>query len=53
MEEKYKEDTVLDLLFRAAKSNPSKTYCKSVDHEFTYQQFISAIIKLSGEISKK
>ena len=53
MEKKFREDTVLDLLFRAAKNNPSKTYCKSVDHEFTYQQFISAIIKLSCEISRK
>ena len=53
MEKKFREDTILDLLFRAAKNNPSKTYCKSVDHEFTYQQFISAIIKLSSEISSK
>ena len=53
MEKKHKERTVLDLLFQAAKSNPSKTYCKSVNHELTYQQFISAIVKLSGEISQK
>ena len=53
MEKKIREDTVLDLLFRAAKSNPSKIYCKSVDHQFTYQQFISAIVKLSSEISRK
>ncbi len=53
MEKKNKERTVLDLLFRAAKSYPSKIYCKSVNHELTYQQFISAIVKLSGEISQK
>ena len=52
--EKYStEGTVLDLLFRAARENPSKTYCKSADHEFTYHQFISAIIKLSSKISQK
>ena len=53
MEKKFREDTVLDLLIRAARNNPSRTYCKSVAHEFTYQQFISAIIKLSGEITRK
>ena len=53
MEKKNREDTVLDLLFRAAKRNPSKIYCKSVNHNLTYQQFISAVIKLSREISQK
>ncbi len=53
MQKKNREDTVLDLLFRAAKSNPSKTYCKSVSHNLTYQQFMSAVIKLSREISQK
>ena len=53
MENKLKNNTVLDLLFRAANSNPSKTYCKSPDHEFTYQQFTTACIKLSNEIAKK
>ena len=52
--EKYStEGTVLDLLFRAAQENPSKTYCKSANHEFTYHQFISAIIKLLSEISQE
>ncbi len=52
--EKYStEGTVLDLLFRAARENPSKTYCKSAHHEFTYHQFISATIKLSSKISQK
>ena len=53
MKKKIGGDTLLDLLFRAAKSDPSKIYCKSVDHQFTYQQFISAIVKLSSEISGK
>ena len=53
MENNFKYTTVLDLLFRAANSNPSKTYCKSANHEFTYQQFITACIKLSNEISDK
>ena len=53
MEKKHKEGTVLDLLFRAARINPSKIYCKSADYEFTYQQFISAIVKLSSKISQK
>ena len=53
MKKKIGGDTLLDLLFRAAKSDPSKIYCKSVDHQFTYQQFISAIFKLSSEISGK
>ena len=45
--------SVLDLLFNAANRNPSKTYCKSANHEFTYQQFITACIKLANEISNK
>ena len=49
----FKNTTVLDLLFRAAKSNPSKTYCKSSHHEFTYQQFINACIRLSNKINDK
>ena len=49
----FKNTTVLDLLFRAVKSNPSKTYCKSAHHEFTYQQFVTACIKLSNKISHK
>ncbi|MDC3090513.1 acyl--CoA ligase, partial [Paracoccaceae bacterium] len=53
MEKNIREDTALDLLFRAAKRDPSKPYCKSVDHQFTYQQFISAIVKLASEISGK
>ena len=53
MESKFKPTTVLDLLFQAAKTNPSKTYCKSADHEFTYQNFIGACIKLSKKISNK
>ncbi len=53
MEKKNNEGTVLDLLFRAAKNNPSKTYCKSVSHELTYQQFISAMVNLSIKISQK
>ena len=46
-------NTTLDLLFNAANRNPSKTYCKSANHEFTYQQFVAACIKLSKEISDK
>ena len=53
MESKFKSTTVLDLLFQAAKTTPSKTYCKSADHEFTYQNFIGACIKLSKKISNK
>ena len=53
MESKFKSTTVLDLLFQAAKATPSKTYCKSANHEFTYQQFINACIKLANEISNK
>ncbi len=53
MENKFIADTVLDLLFDAANRDPSKIYCKSAHHEFTYQQFISACIKLSKEISQK
>ena len=53
MENSFANTTVLDLLFRAANSNPSKTYCKSANHEFTYRQFITACIKLSNEISEK
>ena len=53
MENNLKNNTVLDLLFRAANRNPSKTYCKSANHEFTYQQFINACIKLANEISNK
>ncbi len=53
MMDKLKVSTVLDLLFRAANTYPSKTYCKSADHEFTYQHFIAACIKLSKQISKK
>ena len=53
MEKKHKENTVLDLLVRSAKSDPYKTYCMSVSHNLTYQQFISAVIKLSREISQK
>ena len=53
MENNLKNNTVLDLLFRAANSNPSKTYCKSDYHEFTYQQFITACITLSNKITKK
>ena len=51
MESKFKSTTVLDLLFQAANTNPSKTYCKSADHEFTYQNFLAASIKLSKKIS--
>ena len=47
METKFESTTVLDLLFQAANTAPSKTYCKSADHEFTYQNFIAASIKLS------
>ncbi len=53
MKNKFKNNTVLDLLFRAANSNPSKTYCKSTHYEFTYQQFTTACVKLSNEIAKK
>ena len=53
MENSFANTSVLDLLFRAANSNPSKTYCKSDNHEFTYRQFITACIKLSNEISDK
>ena len=53
MKNNFKATTVLDLLFHAANTNPSKTYCKSADHKFTYQHFIAACIKLSKEISNK
>ena len=53
MENTFANITVLDLLFSAANRNPSKTYCKSANHEFTYKQFITACIKLSNEISDK
>ena len=53
MENNFKYTTVLDLLIRAANSNPTRTYCKSSQHEFTYQQFLTACIKLSNEISEK
>ena len=53
MENNFTNTTVLDLLFRAAKRNPSKTYCKSAHHEFTYQQFITACMKLSKDIANK
>ena len=43
---KKREDTVLDILFRATKRNPSKTYCKSASHNLTYQQFISTGYKI-------
>ena len=42
MEKNFKATTVLDLLFHAANTNPSKVYCKSADHEFTYKHFIAA-----------
>jgi len=53
MEKNITEYTALDLLFHAAKSDPSKTYCKAVDHQFTYQEFISAVVKLASKISGK
>ena len=53
MKNTFTNTTVLDLLFNAATMNPSKTYCKSAHHEFTYQQFVAACIKLSKEISDK
>ena len=53
MKNTFTNTTVLDLLFNAANRNPSKTYCKSADHEFTYQNFIAACIKLSKKISNK
>ena len=53
MEKNFKATTVLDLLFNAANTNPSKVYCKAADHEFTYKQFVAACIKLSKKISKK
>ena len=53
MKNTYANTTVLDLLFNAANRNPSKTYCKSANHEFNYQQFVAACIKLSKEISDK
>ena len=53
MEKNFKATTVLDLLFHAANTNPSKVYCKSADHQFTYKHFIAACIKLSKKISKK
>ena len=53
MENNSKKTTVLDLLFRAANSNPSKIYCKFSNHEFTYQQFITACIRLSDKINDK
>ena len=49
----FKATTVLDLLFHAANNNPFKTYCKSACHQFTYQHFIAACIKLSKEIAYK
>ena len=53
MKNNFTNTTVLDLLFKAANRNPSKTYCKSAHHEFTYQQFVAACIKLSNKISDK
>ena len=53
MKNTFTNTTVLDLLLNAVNRNPSKTYCKSANHEFTYQQFITACIKLANEISNK
>ena len=53
MKNTFTNSTVLDLLSNAANRTPSKTYCKSAQHEFTYQQFVSACVKLSNEISEK
>ena len=54
MKKKKKEKTRYSTFyFVPPKRNPSKTYCKSASHNLTYQQFISAVIKLSREISQK
>ncbi len=53
MENNFKAYTVLELLLNAANKNPSKVYCKSAKHEFTYQHFVTACIELSKEISKQ
>ncbi len=53
MKNTFTNTSVLDLLIRATNRSPSKTYCKSTHHEFTYQQFVAACIKLSNEISDK
>ena len=53
MQSNSKVTTVIDLLLRATKNNPSKIYCKSDDHEFTYRHFTAACIKLSKQISYK
>ena len=44
---------VLDLLLYAAKTNPKIIYCKSSKHEFSYEEFVFACIKLAKEIEKK
>ena len=52
METSIKHSNVLDLLLYAAISNPKVIYCKSSKHEFTYEQFVFACIKLSKQIKK-
>ena len=53
METSIKHSNVLNLLLYAAISNPKVIYCKSIKHEFTYEQFVFASIKLSKQIKKK
>ena len=52
METSIKHSNVLNLLLFAAISNPKVIYCKSSKHEFTYEQFVFACIKLSKQIKK-
>ena len=50
METSTKHSNVLELLLSAAMKNPKAIYCKSSKHEFTYEQFVFACIKLANQI---
>ncbi len=53
MKNNLKNANVLDLLLYTAKNSPKVTYCKSSSHQFTYEQFVFACIRLSNQIRKK
>ena len=53
MEKNYKVNTVLDLLLRSVDKKPHKIYCKYERHEFTYEQFLFACVKLANKIKNK
>ena len=53
MEKHSNASNVLDLLLFAATTSPEVIYCKSSNHEFTYEQFVFASIKLSNQIAQR